>query len=1214
MRKSPMKNFISPHTHCETALSGSTIDALVNRAKTLEREYFSYTDHNYFSGLYKAYNAADKAGMGFVPGIELYFFDDSCKFIQNTDSQFFKYFKTTVYFKDQEAFRAVSKICSNKRPEITIKDESQKLYNWTDLEEMAKYNIVIVTSDYQDIVAKNIIVGNKAGAFNSYKKLRELVGPENFYVSIMPHKVSKFWQKKVRVKLENGQTWLLDTIDKVTSNSFKNVKPVELSTHPNKHHFVKDITINGIFYTTNSSVISAKVVEDFFPIGSDIQLRANKLMYALASKFGDNVLISDYAYFAEEGDKVVQSMKLDNSKLSADYNMLDNEAAIAYFTDTMGLTIGKVEELIANSFSFAKQFDNFKLEYGYRLPKHDGDSMDTIKKMIKETGRSGLLKDPIYKERLKYELDVLKNNGKIDLLPYFFPIRKVLDYYKQQGRVTGPARGSAAGSLLMYLIGITQLDPLEYDLPFDRFFSLDRLNNNDLPDVDVDLDDRSILTNDGGLLDQLFGDKWGQVSTRNLLKIKSAIKDVNRYKNGKVLPEIEALTKALPDPPQGVSGKDYVFGFEDSSGAHVPGLLEQSDKLQQYAVDYPEEWNIVSHALGVSRQTSLHASAFIISDDSLDNIIPMMNTASANKVTQWEAKEVEKAGLIKYDFLCVSQLKDIGDCLNYINKKNNVEKIAGQFDHKGKDTYIWELPVDLPSYEAFFSGATETTFQTNTKSMLPFVKRIKPKSIIELATILALVRPGPLDFIDPITGRSMAEEYMWRREGRSKPDIPEMAELLPDTYGICVFQEDITKIGRDLGGMSGSEAEKLRANMSKKRQKALLMQKPIFMEGAVKKVSLETAEKIWDTMETFAKYGFSINHSVAYAMITYACVFLKHNYPLEWWAAVLSNAKDKEINENLWKHVKDKVAAPDINLSREHIVIDYDNGILRSKLSMITGLGEKAIKPIMDNRPYANLEEFVKKKVCNPAMTRKLIYIGVLDSLFEAKTPIMDKMQRYEDLIEDQAYINKIRSKSAFADEKVDVESFTANEVYEKIKDLKEYKRLAAPKAGGVDPKFFGLSSIEDFRMKKSILPSMPLNLLDVLIDNKHKKIIKNVKKSGWMPTSYYSINAMEKKTMILVGKELRVLDEKMLNGDQYFAAPCYVLEAKEFSYSGGKKKALKMIIDVDGYISEKVLWPNYNSGKLEYPDGLKKGALAILYYSKKEDKEYTNINDIYII
>jgi DNA polymerase III alpha subunit/intein/homing endonuclease len=423
---------------------------------------------------------------------------------------------------------------------------------------------------------------------------------------------------------------------------------------------------------------------------------------------------------------------------------------------------------------------------------------------------------------------------------------------------------SAGGSYLCYLIGITQLDPLKYNLPFERFFSIDRIKNKDLPDIDVDLPHRRLLVGEdgnSGILYDTWGEKAAQISTRILLRLKSSIIDANRFVNkGEVEEEIEEFAKQIKPPPQGISDQDYVFGYvsEDGHGARVPGLLEISEDLQKYAIKRPREWEIVKRSLGVSRQNSRHASAFCISDIPIKEIVPTFTVGDTPNVTQYDAKMVEKAGLIKYDFLCVSSLQDIGDCLKAINKKNGDDFTIGTFKHNGQETYIWDLPSDIGTNKMIGSGKAETVFQINTNSMAPFIKRIKPKSIVDLATILALVRPGPMDFIDPITGRSMAEEYMWRREGRSKGEIEVLNQMIPDTYGILCFQEDLTLIAKKMAGFDPQKAETLRKHMCKKNMRPLEAMKPDFISGSLSNgYSQHDVETVWEMMVKFGQYGFS---------------------------------------------------------------------------------------------------------------------------------------------------------------------------------------------------------------------------------------------------------------------------------------------------------------------------------------------------------------------
>jgi DNA polymerase-3 subunit alpha len=205
--------------------------------------------------------------------------------------------------------------------------------------------------------------------------------------------------------------------------------------------------------------------------------------------------------------------------------------------------------------------------------------------------------------------------------------------------------------------------------------------------------------------------------------------------------------------------------------------------------------------------------------------------------------------------------------------------------------------------------------------MRPYLKEMKPNSIDDLAALLALVRPGPLDFIDESTGLNMTDEYMLRRKGLSKSDIPELQKLLPETYGVLCYQEDLNKIAIGVAGMDAETAELLRENMAKKKIVDLMKMKPIFIAGAKKNITEEIAENIWNQMVTFGRYGFSIIHAKEYAHITYACMFLKHYYPLEFWASVATNAEEKEITGKFWTHLKPYFAAPDINISTDEMVV-----------------------------------------------------------------------------------------------------------------------------------------------------------------------------------------------------------------------------------------------------------------------------------------------------
>jgi DNA-directed DNA polymerase III PolC len=1174
----------SPHTHVESPITGSSVDNMVKRAVELKRTHFSYTDPAYLTSCLSAYEKAKKKGLKFIPGVEIFFKDPTCPITKGSRSDTVKFFKLTLHATDQAAYQKLCELSSKERLAKIISYGSEfEVWSWKDLEECAPLNILVSSSDANDLVAKNLFTGRPDLAEKMMLKLKQMFG-DKYYAAIVGNKMDKTRASFVEMTFQDGSKMVVKSTDKVRTNKLKMGVPArEIAENPARHSFIESIVKSDIYTPIYKMIADAKLHEGNLKIpDGDIQAKANKLIAGLAMRHGIKILYSDYAYYAEPQDKGVQDVRLsqDGIKEYANRHMQSTEEALEYMTKELGLPFNFSEQILANNTEWASKFDGFKLEYTYAVPTIEGEKDSALLSMeiIHANGRMKW-DNPVYVERLKYELQVLANNGKVNLLPYFFPIRDVLNYYKENGQLTGPARGSAAGSLFMYLMGITQVDPIKYGLSFERFLSLDRILTGNWPDVDVDLVDRELLVGKDGKSGYLYG-RWGnkaaQVSTRIMLRLKSAIKDVNRYFKGSVEPEIEKLSKSLPTPPQGVSDQAFVFGYEDDDGNEVPGLIETNEDLKKYAAERPAEWDLVVRCLGIARQHSKHASAFVIADRPISEIVPMF----MGNITQYDMKAVEKAKLIKYDFLVVNQLKDIQKCLKLICKKNKENQIIGYFTHNGQVQYIWDLPEDLNVFASSWEGDNATIFQIHTRAMRPFVHRIKLKSIEDTSCVQALVRPGPLDFVNEKSGRNMAEEYIERRRGNSQPDMSELAEILPETYGIMVYQEQVAKVSRVLGNMKPGDAEELRRVFSKKLKEDSLKMKPLFMEGAIKKLGQEKADTIWSMMETFSRYGFNKSHSVSYAMITYACMYLNFYYPLEWWAAVLSNADEQEISNELHKYVKDILAPPDINLSTNEMVIDYETKTIRAKLTVLKGLGEKAVDAIVAGRPYADIKDFIRKKVAGPSLTRKLIHVGVMDSLFPRGLGLLDKMQMYEDAVNQVTYEDKI------------------------AKGIK----AKPPKPGEVDPHYAGMHPIADFVERKTIYPTMPGSLFNVML--KHCPRVQEGSECKPIVS-----NSLSFPVRFVSGQEAIRLDSyEPTKNDLDFAAAGYVVKCDEFNYAKNTKKALKLIVDFDGYQTEKVIWPDYETGKLKEYEGLKKGAVCIFFMTRRVDKASTRMSDVVVI
>lgn len=1180
---------VSPHTHPESPLTGSTLATLVKRAKELGRTHFAYTDYGHLSSALKAYGLAKKAGLKFIPGIEIYFKDENCPILSGTQANRCRYFTLTVYAQDQEAFQELARMMSRTDfPTLEVYEERQPIWSWAELKHIASKNVNIVLGGVHCMVGKVMLAGHADLADKLMKELANTFGSNRVFAALLCESWTRKWQSVIEVKYEDGTRDSLMANDQISTDKARRMKAMDLVTRSG-HSLIKTKSVSMTNYEVNKKIEDVILHKGFLPLpGGDVSLKVNKFLKAIAARHGVKVLVTDYAFYANKEDKIVQTMRLETTKLHSNLHMKTEQEVLTYLTTELGVTVNEAQTILKNNEEWAALFDTLKLEYNWRLADSGGDPIRQAMEIIKQNGRMKW-DNPVWVSRLKEEIEVIAKNPVKDLTPYFLPIRDVLNFYKENGQLTGPGRGSAGGSLFVYLLGITQIDPFKYDLPFQRFFSLDRIMMKELPDIDVDLEARELLVGDDGHSGYLYGrwgDKAAQISTRTTIRLKSAIKDTARYFHGEVPSAVEVFSKGLPPPPQGVTDLDFVFGFEDQEGNHIPGLIETDENLRKYSEEKPKEWEIISKAMGITRAFSKHASAFVLSDVPIKDIVP---TKDGN-VTQYEAKESEAAGLIKYDFLVIHQLRDIRVCLDLINKKNNVKHTVGDFDHKGQKTFVWDLPENPEVFKSVWGGQTETCFQINTKSMIPFVKEIMPTSIMDLATILALVRPGPMDFIDAETGRNMVEEYVQRRNGGGKADLPELLALLPETYGIITFQEQLNKIARDLAGFSGPAAETLRKHMAKKKMAELMKIKPSFIEGATKKVSKEVAESIWERMVTFGRYGFSIIHAVEYAHVTYACMFLKHYYPLEWWAAILTNADEGEITGTLWPFVKDLMMPPDINLSGDSMVVDYRTNKIRSKLGVIRGMGDATIDPIVSNRPYKDIQHFVDLEVAGNSLSHKLIHVGVLDSLFPPNATLIEKLQMYEDACE----IKKFRDKST----KAEAEG--------------KKMRLTAPKQGKVPEEYLTIEQdpFLDSAKKKSVLPSLPINLYHIASTRS-----KALGKFHKVPVV---VSARGHDTVLVSGEQLRRLDEipgEAIEKDRYVASTCFVVKVEEFSYPKAKptKRALKIILDADGYVSEKVLWPDYESGELIYPETLKKNSIATVFFRKKAGRKDMSIQSIFV-
>jgi DNA polymerase III alpha subunit len=472
---------------------------MIARAKNLGRTHFAYTDQGHLSSALKAYSMAKKEGLKPVLGLEFYFYDQSCDIISGTKAARCQYFQGTIYAKDQAAYQEIVKIVSRiDLATIEVYDDKVQLWTWAELEHLAKYNTeLIVGGSVHDMVGKVFLAGEPQLSVSIFQKLKGLFR-DNLSVALLCEKWDRKFSQVVEIKYRDGTADSLLATDTVSTNAARNIRSIDLVTR--RHHtFIKSKKVGNTFYEVNKEVLSTKLHKGYLPLPVDASQRINKLLYSIALKLSTPVMATDYAFYCERTDKVVQELVLEGrTKLHPTLNMKSSEEISEYLAKVMGLTELEIATTLANNDAWAAKFDAFELNYLPRLAETEGTGIRQVMEIIKVGGRMKW-DNPEWIARLKEELVVIEQNGVMSMTPYFLPIHDVLAFYKANGRLTGPGRGSAAGSLLAYLMGITQVNPFKFGLSFSRFYSMDRIRDKKLADIDCLSPKTLIKTNFGEL-------------------------------------------------------------------------------------------------------------------------------------------------------------------------------------------------------------------------------------------------------------------------------------------------------------------------------------------------------------------------------------------------------------------------------------------------------------------------------------------------------------------------------------------------------------------------------------------------------------------------------------------------------------------------------------------------------------------------------------------
>ncbi|MBI3990912.1 MAG: DNA polymerase III subunit alpha [Candidatus Omnitrophica bacterium] len=618
-----------------------------------------------------------------------------------------------------------------------------------------------------------------------------------------------------------------------------------------------------------------------------------------------------------------------------------------------------IPEAITNTIEVARRC-NLELDFSkIHLPRYEPPEGKTKEDYLKSLSEIGLKEkfpqaSSAIKERLEHELKIIKDRG---FVSYFLIVWDFIHHAKNNHIPVGPGRGSAAGSLVSYLLGITDINPLRYGLLFERFLNPERLG---LPDIDIDFcyERRNEVID---YVTQKYGKgNVAQIITFGTMQARAVVRDVGRVM-GLAYADVDRIAKMIPPDPG--------YTLEDS--------LESESELKNLYKNDVQITKLINTALkleGLNRHASTHAAGVVITDKPLDNYMPLFETQDGQITTGYSMSVLEKIGLLKVDFLGLRTLTVI----------DQTQKIIQET--RGQDIDIDNIPLDdANTYKLLTSGQTIGIFQVESTGMRDLLRKLEPERFEDLIALLALYRPGPI-------GSGMLDDFMQRRHNRVpiKYNHPKLEKILKETYGIIVYQEQIMQIVSELAGFSLAQADLLRRAIAKKIPEVMEQQRKGFILGCIKNdISESVANRIFDLIEYFSGYGFNKSHSAAYAMISYRTAYLKSNFPVEFMCALLTSERDNTdkiveyVNES--NRMGIKVLPPDINESDALFKV-IDNNTIRFGLLAVKNVGGGAVESIVQARDkegaFLSLQDLCQRidlRLVNRKVLESLIKCGALD-------------------------------------------------------------------------------------------------------------------------------------------------------------------------------------------------------------------------------------------
>lgn len=912
-----MPQFTHLHVHSQFSLldGAADIPRMLKKAGNDGMTAMALTDHGNMFGVFKFVAEAAKQNIKPIIGCEFYMVEDR-HVKQFTKEKKDKRYHQLMIAKNAKGYSNLVKLCS-----LGYIEGVYSKWPRIDKELILKYHegLIVTSCCLGAIIPQYILNRTEEEAEEEFKWWLDLFG-EDYYIELQRHNLPE--QEKVNaVLLKFAKKYQVKVI--CTNDS----------------HYVDedDANAHDILLCVNTNDLQRT------PIATDEE-------GGKGYRFG---FPNNQFYFKSQSEMGALFHDLPET--------IDNTGEIVDKVETLQLK----RDIMLPNFPIPEEF---KVHQG---PEADKENQWEYLKHLTFTGAKERYKDitPEVQERLDFELFTIKTMG---FAGYFLIVADFIKAGRDLGVFVGPGRGSAAGSVVAYCIGITNIDPIKYNLLFERFLNPDRKS---MPDIDTDFDDEGRQKVIDYVVDKYGKNQVAQIITYGSMAAKSSIKDVARVLD-LPLSDSNALAKLVPDRPG--TNLNYVMTapLEDLKKQHNPEDLENIKRLRMlHSKPDDIQAKVLKEALileGSVRNVGIHAAGIIIAPEDLTNIIPVSTSKESELlITQYDGRVIEDAGVIKMDFLGLKTLTIIKDALRLIKQNHGI------------DIAIDEIPLDdMPTFELYQRGETRGTFQFESEGMQMYLRDLKPDKFEDLIAMNALYRPGPMDYIP---------SYINRKQGREAVsyDLEDMAEYLSDTYGITVYQEQVMLLSQKLADFTKGDADVLRKAMGKKDRKTLDKLKPQFIENAKKKgYPQKTLEKVWTDWEAFASYAFNKSHSTCYAFVAYQTAYLKTHYPPEYMAAVLNNQHNIDKIAFFMEESRKMgiaVLGPDVNESELSFAVNT-KGEIRFGMSGIKGVGEKAVESIIEERrkngPYENVNDFARRintRTVNKRVVENLVYSGAFD-------------------------------------------------------------------------------------------------------------------------------------------------------------------------------------------------------------------------------------------